>query len=136
MYKHILLAVDGSAWSVHAKEAAAALPNGGGSEILVLHIREIEVTRGEHATEDSDDAMILVDSVVADLRGRGLKVTGEARNATSGQVAPSILAVAKEFNADIIVMGTRGLSDFSALLVGSVAHKVINHAECAVLVTR
>jgi nucleotide-binding universal stress UspA family protein len=136
VYKRILLAVDGSASSGHAKEAAAALPNGGGSEILVLHIREIEVTRGEHAHEEPDAAVHLVDGVVADLRGRGLNVTGEARNATAGQVAPSIIAAAKEFNADVIVMGTRGLSDFAALLVGSVAHKVINHAECAVLVTR
>jgi len=135
VYKHILLAVDGSASSARAIEAAAALPNSG-SEILVLHIREIEVTRGEHAKEDPDHAVHLVDQVVADLRGRGLTVTGEAKNATAGQVAPSILAAAKEFNADVIVMGTRGLSDFAALLVGSVAHKVINHADCAVLITR
>jgi nucleotide-binding universal stress UspA family protein len=33
-------------------------------------------------------------------------------------------------------MGTRGLSDFSGLLVGSVAHKVIHHADCPVLVVR
>ena len=136
MYKRILLAVDGSASSVRAKEAAAALANGSGSEIFVVHIREIEVTRGEHAKEDSDDAILLVDSVVNGLQVQGLKVAGECRNATSGQVAPSILTVAKEFNADIIVMGTRGLSDFAALLVGSVTHKIINHAECAVLVTR
>jgi nucleotide-binding universal stress UspA family protein len=136
VFKRILLAVDGSASSARAKEAAAALPNGSESEILVLHIREVEVTRGEHATEDSDHAVSLVNEVVADLQARGLAVTGEARSATSGHVAPAIIAAANEFGADLIVMGTRGLSDFAALLVGSVAHKVINHADCAVLVTR
>jgi nucleotide-binding universal stress UspA family protein len=33
-------------------------------------------------------------------------------------------------------MGTRGRSDFASLLLGSVAHKVIQHAQCPVLVTR
>jgi nucleotide-binding universal stress UspA family protein len=35
-----------------------------------------------------------------------------------------------------VIMGTRGLSDFSGLLLGSIAHKVIQHADCHVLVTR
>jgi nucleotide-binding universal stress UspA family protein len=47
-----------------------------------------------------------------------------------------ILRVATEVDADLIVMGTRGLTDWSGLLLGSVAHKVLHMAECPVLLVR
>ena len=43
---------------------------------------------------------------------------------------------AGRFDADLIVIGSRGLSDFAALLVGSVTHKVIHYAHCPVLIVR
>jgi nucleotide-binding universal stress UspA family protein len=39
-------------------------------------------------------------------------------------------------DADLIIMGSRGLSDFEALLLGSVAHKVVHYAHCPVLIVR
>jgi nucleotide-binding universal stress UspA family protein len=39
-------------------------------------------------------------------------------------------------NADLIIIGSRGLTDWQGLLLGSVAHKVIHHATCPVLVVR
>jgi nucleotide-binding universal stress UspA family protein len=41
-----------------------------------------------------------------------------------------------EVNGPARVMGSRGLSDFQALLVGSVAHKVLHYAHCPVLIVR
>jgi nucleotide-binding universal stress UspA family protein len=54
----------------------------------------------------------------------------------TGSTAPAILDAEKALGADLIVMGTRGLSDFAGLLLGSVAHKVIHHVQCPVLVVR
>jgi nucleotide-binding universal stress UspA family protein len=54
----------------------------------------------------------------------------------TGQTAKAIVDEARAFDADLIVMGSRGLSDFQALLVGSVAHKVLHYAHCAVLIVR
>lgn len=138
MFERILLAVDGSVASRHAKEAAAAVAKDGDREIFVLHVREVDVARsGEHDDQEGpNQAESFVDDVVADLRARGVRASGEARSTTSGRAAPSIIAAAKDFHADLIVMGSRGLSDFEALLIGSVAHKVIQHADCAVLVTK
>jgi nucleotide-binding universal stress UspA family protein len=51
-------------------------------------------------------------------------------------VAPHIIETAKGYGAALIVMGTRGISDFAAMLVGGVAHKVIHHAGCPGLVAR
>ena len=53
-----------------------------------------------------------------------------------GPEAEAILAVAETRQADLIIMGTRGLSSLQGLLLGSVAHKVIHHASCPVMVAR
>jgi nucleotide-binding universal stress UspA family protein len=49
-------------------------------------------------------------------------------------VADAILSEAEEVGASAIVMGSRGLSGLSSLLVGSVSHSVIQHADRAVIV--
>lgn len=138
MFERILLAVDGSEPSRRAMEAAAELAVGNGAEVLVLHVRELDPRgrAGPVSLEEPGEAADLVNGVVADLRGRGVKASGEAYAAVGGGAAPQIISAAKAFGAGLIVMGTRGSSDFAALLVGSVAHKVIHHAECPVLVTR
>jgi nucleotide-binding universal stress UspA family protein len=53
-----------------------------------------------------------------------------------GNATREILQLANEISADIIVMGSRGLSDFAGLVMGSVAHKVLHLARCPVLVVR
>jgi nucleotide-binding universal stress UspA family protein len=53
-----------------------------------------------------------------------------------GDAAPVILATAKECGADLIVLGSRGLSDLRGLMMGSVSHKVANLAEVTVLAVK
>ena len=65
-----------------------------------------------------------------------MKARGRAYAVLTSDVAPQIISEAAGFGAGLIVMGTRGRSDFASLLLGSVAHKVIHHAQCPVLVTR
>jgi len=50
-----------------------------------------------------------------------------------GDPAPRIVARAGEAAADLIVLGTRGLSDLKGLLIGSVSHKVVQFAQCPCL---
>lgn len=54
----------------------------------------------------------------------------------SGEPGKAIVDKAKEVSADLIVIGSRGHSDLSGLLLGSVSHKVCNSAECSCLVVR
>jgi nucleotide-binding universal stress UspA family protein len=51
----------------------------------------------------------------------------------SGAAAPVILDVAHEIEADLLVVGTHGLSGFRKLVLGSVAEKVVDKAPCPVL---
>ena len=53
-----------------------------------------------------------------------------------GDAATAILDEAAERRADLIVMGTRGLSTAERWLIGSVSTKVLHHAHCSVLVAR
>ena len=60
-------------------------------------------------------------------------VTTEIRD---GDFANCILEVAKKVDADIIVMGRRGLSNLKGFVTGSVSHKVSQRAECSVLTVK
>jgi nucleotide-binding universal stress UspA family protein len=48
-----------------------------------------------------------------------------------GDPAEAILDLAAKNKADMIIMGSRGLSDFKGLLLGSISHKVSAQAECS-----
>ena len=54
----------------------------------------------------------------------------------TGDYANNILKVAENVDADIIVMGRRGLSNLKGFVTGSVSHKVSQRAECSVLTVK
>ena len=54
----------------------------------------------------------------------------------SGNPAETIMKVASQQHADLIVMGAKGLADIDRFLLGSVSTRVVHHANCAVLVVR
>ena len=58
------------------------------------------------------------------------------RNTIFGHAAREIIADAREHEADVIVMGSRGRGDLAGLVLGSTAHKVIHLADRPVLVVR
>lgn len=53
-----------------------------------------------------------------------------------GQAVPQILDLAGKLDADLIVMGNRGLSELKGLLMGSVSHKICQLARCPCLIVR
>lgn len=64
------------------------------------------------------------------------KATKIERAPLIGSAADEILSQAKTSKADLIVMGTRGLSDLGGLVMGSVSHRVIHLAPCACLTVK
>jgi nucleotide-binding universal stress UspA family protein len=137
VFEKILLAVDGSEHSAKAVAVAGDLGRRYHAEVVVLHVREHELTwGGDVDVETPSEALDLVDGVVRRLKDEGTGVRGEVVRVPLGQTARAILDMCKDEGTDLIVMGTRGLSDWGRLLMGSVAHKVVHLAEVPVLVVR
>ena len=63
-------------------------------------------------------------------------VTNVTEEIHTGDYANRILSVAKDEDADIIVMGRRGLSNLKGFVTGSVSHKVSQRADCSVLTVK
>ncbi|WNF38677.1 universal stress protein [Bacillaceae bacterium IKA-2] len=53
-----------------------------------------------------------------------------------GHPAEMILDYAKNRNADLIIIGSRGLSTFKEIFLGSVSHNIVQHSHCPVLVAK
>lgn len=137
MFERILLPVDGSEHSRRAVAVAGDLARRYGAEVVVLHAREHELTWGADIDiESAEEARRLIDDVVRELKDAGTNVRGEVVRVPLGDVPRAILDVAEAEDAGLIVMGTRGLSDWERLLLGSVAHKVVHLAHVPVLVVR
>lgn len=137
MFERVLVAVDGSDQSGRAASVAGELAGCTGGELVVFHAREHETTWGiDVDVETSDEATSLVERIVRELKEAGLNVRGEIARVRSGQAAQAILDAAHAEGADLIVTGTRGLSEWSRLWMGSVAEKVVRLADVPVLVAR
>jgi len=76
----------------------------------------------------------IIDNASASAHKAG--VTNVATEILIGDYANNILEVAKNTDADIIVMGRRGLSNLKGFVTGSVSHKVSQRAECSVLTVK
>jgi len=83
-----------------------------------------------NAREDVDAAL---KEAGAALEEQGLKVEYYARE---GDPAGAILDVAEEQNADLIVVGNKGMTGAKRFLLGSVPNKVSHHAPCSVMIIR
>jgi nucleotide-binding universal stress UspA family protein len=76
----------------------------------------------------------IIDEAEAVAKRAGVKKI--ERVSMTGNPADRILEQAEESKVDLIVMGTRGLSNLSGLLMGSVSHKVIQFAPCACMTVK
>ncbi len=138
MYERLLVAVDHSEVSERVLAAARDLATLTKGEVWVLHLREREVIAqlGRVPSESADEAESAVSDAVDALTKAGLTAHGEVRDTLFGHAAREIIEDAREHDAGVIVMGSRGRGDLTGLVLGSTAHKVIHLADRAVLVVR
>lgn len=131
MLEKILLAIDMSDHTRKAIPAAAELAQAGGGSVHMVHVRELYYPVPPTVVGDSpEEAQQLVDGVVAELKQAGVVADGAVRPSTGGSPAEAILEQARQAGAGLLVVGSRGLSNLGGLLLGSVAHKVIQLSSC------
>lgn len=144
MFKRILVPVDGSEGALAALELAVELQRSSGGELLILNVfRHHSLLEASLSMVRPEEPEIMDDI----LRGHAKKVaeSAKARAETLGCRAPrafvkkgpparTIVAFGQEKEADLIVLGSRGLGDLEGYLLGSVSHKVTSLADCPVLV--
>jgi nucleotide-binding universal stress UspA family protein len=143
-YSSIVVGTDGSQSAGRAVGEAAALAAADGARLVVVTAyREGEgpVRDVEQEELPEDIRHVLTDRVQAEeLAASGRQAAKDAGvtkvvvQAVAGDPGGVLLETARDFDADLIVVGSRGLSSHAHLLLGSVAGSVVHHAPCDVLV--
>jgi nucleotide-binding universal stress UspA family protein len=142
---NILLAVDGSEQAAAAVQAVSARPWPLGSNVRVLSVVEVAgpppvgefIVQGadldQLRAQQNEQAEKLTHAAAAELEKTGLSVEETIREGSPGS---TIVDEAKDWPADLIVMGTHGYTGLKKLMLGSVAQSVVSHAPCSVEVVR
>jgi len=138
MMKKLLVPVDGSKNSDEAVKYACSIAEKFSSEMTLLCVIPPPIILGVEAgiidyrpLEESGRKVLENSKKITDSLG----VKTSTRLET-GQVADTIVNVAKEEKSDLIVVGSRGLSGAKRFLLGSVSNSVSHHAPCPVLIVR
>jgi nucleotide-binding universal stress UspA family protein len=139
MYYRIVVGTDGSATAERAVDAAGGIARltGGSVHVVAAYrpVRVVAVAAGVAATptwfgeEERAAAEEVVTAAADRLTAQGVEVMPVAR---VGEAAQVLLEVAAEFDADLLVVGSRGRSGARRTRLGSVADRVLHHASCAV----
>jgi nucleotide-binding universal stress UspA family protein len=88
----------------------------------------------QYEISQREDVNLILDAATGDAKKAGLEeVQSHARE---GDPADAILDVAEEINADLIVVGNKGMTGARRFLLGSVPNKVSHHAPCSVIIVR
>ncbi len=138
----VLIPVDGS---TYAKEAIVTALEEGFLEEKEVHL--ITVVEGTAAGRDSYLSDDVVQQILDAQAKAGSEILEQAKGLFDpnrqisgvfrvGDAAENILDYAKTIEADFIMMGTRGRGALGSMLLGSVSIKILQHAQCPVLIMK
>lgn len=135
MYETVLWATDGSPLADHALPTALALLKPGG-RLVAFHCDErfgAGRAGGVAIMADEPDRLATLQRRVAELRDEG--IDAELIVETTHHTAPGAIAKAAEaYEADVIVLGTRGFGIVAGAVAGSVSMRLPHLASCPVVV--
>ena len=124
--RRILVGVDFSESTPGVLELAAAVARAFGGKLEILHV--LVLNESDTVTAESELARCVPPQMADLVSGRRM---ARALSADLG-----LLTAARETGADLVVLGTHGRSGLSHVMLGSVAERVVQLAECPVLTVR
>jgi nucleotide-binding universal stress UspA family protein len=155
-YKKILVAIDYQSLTIEVFARAMELAQFYNSSLMICHCVKGELSgmpemitpasmglyggvywqkmlelEGEIVEETTEELKLWLRSFCREATGRGIPTEYDYLTGEPGQ---KICDLAKNWGADLIVLGRRGKKGFSELLLGSVSNYVLHHASCSVLV--
>jgi nucleotide-binding universal stress UspA family protein len=148
----ILVAIDGSDYSMKAAEYAINIARDNKAELIALAVLDIaKIGYGasafiaspmhgldelERKRKEAQEWLDKVRKLTLQKANNNNNIQFKSQIEESMSVAGTIVDYAESQNIDLIVVGSRGRSGFTKLLLGSVASTVITYATCPVLVTK
>jgi len=145
-YSKILIGLDGSDDSIKAAEDAVAIAKLHGAKLITVHVIPSKVTEGysssttaptstEYSKRSVQAAETWFGKIKRNAGDAGVEV--ETKVISSGySVGQVIVDLAERENVDLIVVGTRGMTGFKKMLLGSVALEVVTYSDCSVMVVK
>jgi nucleotide-binding universal stress UspA family protein len=145
MFGSIVVGTDGSGTATEAVRQATAMAKALGAGIHLVSAYEPvsnQRLREERREAPGDvqwsispreDVESTLREAAETIEGEGVSVETYSRE---GDPADAILDVAEERNADLIVVGNKGMTGAKRFLLGSVPNKVSHHAPCSVMIIR
>ncbi len=143
-YTSVVVGTDGSSTAELAVEQAAQVAAASGARLIVV---TAYTPKGDALVDQAGEAVpddlrwVLTDRVQAESKAqRGREIAAEqgasgiVAQAVAGAPGDALLEAAQDFNADLIVVGSKGLTGAARFVLGSVASAVSHHAPCDVMI--
>jgi nucleotide-binding universal stress UspA family protein len=145
-YKRILVPVDGSATSNEGLREAIELAKAQGASLRLVHVADEHsiVAMGIESAAGMDELIRSVTAAGRNIlrnaeraaRRAGLEPTTAMLETMTGPVADAIVAEAKKWRADLLVIGTHGRRGVRRLVMGSDAEQMVRLSPVPVLLVR
>ena len=141
MYTNIMIAVDGSNESLEeVRQALSLVARGLRAEIALVNVQE-PASLLQLATQDSDaiaaaavepgEHLMAAGAALLDAAGAGYSM-----EVVLGEPSTVLVDMAEQLNADLVILGARGMGAIESVLVGSVSKAVIHRCTRPVLIVR
>lgn len=146
MFKHIVIATDGSPASEHAAQLAVGLARTHGAKLTAVYVvdpypylgvGEINPMGFQSYMSAAQSEASVAHAQVEKLCKQGDQAVAlDVRMVEEVGAASGIVQTAEAIGADLIVLGSHGRSGIARLMLGSVSTKVVAESKVPVLVTR
>ena len=145
MFDRIVVGTDGSETAAEAVRTAIELARLAGGKLEIVSAyepvsqqrlkEEGEGIAGDvsHVVNPREDVQFVLDRAAAEAKKAKVDVVTHPRE---GDPADAILDVAEENDADVVIVGNKGMTGARRFLLGSVPNKISHHAPCDVWIVR